>query len=525
MSAQTNQHALGLHITDAAVKIAELFPSGQSFTLSAFGEKELPPNVVIDGAIIDPKTLGGVIRQIIEKPQFGHFTTNFVVCSLPESRIFLKIITLPHFPKKQLAEAIAWEARSTLPIQQDRAYYQTETLGEHEQNVDVLLSATEKSLVDGYIETLRQTGLTPIAFDLEGYATARTIREEDIAQKILIQAHIGFKVTMLTVLRFGQVWFSHALPVGVDALTREFAEELHVPLTDARGLREKEGLARVKAEKTLKAIADGIISTVKFCEEQFGHDGEHIDKVALTGSFVNLPHLVERLAQFLPNRTVAIATARLDFSHDPQPAVRSISPLLICIGLALRGAHPARWARDLNFLPETYITNLILEEIGKQKTTVLRILGYVSLVTALLLGMALWMIIGENAQKDRQVASRKLVLANHPAKEVVKTVEQTNTILQRLSDLEAKRIPWGTLLRHIAEHVPERIVLNALEYQDVGKKMAVSGVAPNRAYVLAFAQTLSEDKAIRAIAVPFTSFDKAIDTEFTITFVIDEQKL
>ena len=57
---------VGLDIGSSAVKAVELKPSGKGFRVAAFGSEPVPPDSIVDGAIIDAGAVADAIRRVFE---------------------------------------------------------------------------------------------------------------------------------------------------------------------------------------------------------------------------------------------------------------------------------------------------------------------------------------------------------------------------------------------------------------------------------------------------------------------------
>ena len=60
----------GLDIGSSAVKAVELKPAGTGFRVSAFGSEPVPPDSIVDGAIIDGTAVAAAIRRLLDRPGF-----------------------------------------------------------------------------------------------------------------------------------------------------------------------------------------------------------------------------------------------------------------------------------------------------------------------------------------------------------------------------------------------------------------------------------------------------------------------
>ena len=57
---------VGLDIGSSAVKAVELKPAGKGFRVAAFGSEPVPPDAIVDGAIIDAGAVADAIRRVFE---------------------------------------------------------------------------------------------------------------------------------------------------------------------------------------------------------------------------------------------------------------------------------------------------------------------------------------------------------------------------------------------------------------------------------------------------------------------------
>ena len=83
---------VGLDIGSSAVKAIELKPSGQTFKVSAIGVEPVPPDSIVDGAIMDSGAVTEALRRLFSS---NKFKARQVVASLSGTSVIVKKITLP----------------------------------------------------------------------------------------------------------------------------------------------------------------------------------------------------------------------------------------------------------------------------------------------------------------------------------------------------------------------------------------------------------------------------------------------
>ncbi|MBE3131986.1 MAG: pilus assembly protein PilM, partial [Acidobacteria bacterium] len=103
---------VGLDIGSSAVKAVELRKTGRTFKVTAFGSAPVPPDSIVDGAIIDAAAVAEVIRHLFDTQRIR---TKEVVASLSGNAVIVKKISLPVMTDAELAESIYWEAEQYIP--------------------------------------------------------------------------------------------------------------------------------------------------------------------------------------------------------------------------------------------------------------------------------------------------------------------------------------------------------------------------------------------------------------------------
>ena len=104
---------VGLDIGSSAVKAVELKPVGKKFKVSAFGVEPIPPDSIVDGAIIDGAAVADAIKRLFANKAFK---TKEVAASLSGNAVIVKKINLPVMTESELAESIYWEAEQYIPF-------------------------------------------------------------------------------------------------------------------------------------------------------------------------------------------------------------------------------------------------------------------------------------------------------------------------------------------------------------------------------------------------------------------------
>ena len=137
-------------------------PVGKGFKVAAFAIEPVPPDSIVDGAIIDGAAVADAIRRLFENKAFK---TKDVAASLSGNAVIVKKISLPVMTEAELAESIYWEAEQYIPfdIQDVNLDYQILDPGtgaDSKGTMDVLLVAAKKEKIADYTGVIAQAGRT-----------------------------------------------------------------------------------------------------------------------------------------------------------------------------------------------------------------------------------------------------------------------------------------------------------------------------------------------------------------------------
>jgi len=104
---------LGVDIGTSAVKIVELEDKGGKAKLVTYGYVEQPTDVVRSSSSEMEANIVKIIKQICSD---SRTKSKKVVASLPSFSVFSSIINLPKMKRKDLEQAIKWEAKKFVPL-------------------------------------------------------------------------------------------------------------------------------------------------------------------------------------------------------------------------------------------------------------------------------------------------------------------------------------------------------------------------------------------------------------------------
>ncbi|MBW8714152.1 MAG: type IV pilus assembly protein PilM, partial [Acidobacteria bacterium] len=235
---------VGLDIGSSAVKAVELKPAGKGYKVTGFGSEPIPPDSIVDGAIIDAAAVADAIRRLFDS---RGIKTKEVAASLSGNAVIVKKITLPVMTEAELSESIYWEAEQYIPfdIQDVNLDYQILDKGDASggKTMEVLLVAAKKEKIADYTGVIAQAGRAAVVVDVDAFALQNAYEAnygiEPGAVVVLLNA--GASATNINILHGDQSVFTRDISIGGNAYTEALQRELSLTYESADTL--KRGLA------------------------------------------------------------------------------------------------------------------------------------------------------------------------------------------------------------------------------------------------------------------------------------------
>ena len=177
---------LAVDIGSQSITIAQLNFIENVCELVGVGVMPLPKGSVVDGLVENPDEVSDIIKKIIKSEKFK---SRYVVSSIPGDHGVIRKLTLPAKNKEELVEELLHEVEHEIPFDIEEVRYDyhvvehTENLpekvwggvGGEEKNFEVIVAAVQHEIIDNRFDTLVEAGLTPVVFDLETFASIRSL--------------------------------------------------------------------------------------------------------------------------------------------------------------------------------------------------------------------------------------------------------------------------------------------------------------------------------------------------------------
>jgi type IV pilus assembly protein PilM len=340
---------VGLDIGSSAVKAVELKAAGKGYRLSAIGVEPVPPDSIVDGAIIDGGAVADAVRRLFETHKFK---ARDVVASLSGNSVIVKKITLPAMTEQELGESIQWEAEQYIPfdIQDVNLDYEilTPPAGmEGQGTMEVLLVAAKKEKIADYTNVIAQAGRTPVIVDVDAFAlqNAYEVNYGFEPSAVVALLNAGASAININILNGAQSVFTRDVSMGGNAFTEAVQKELGLPYETAELVKKGESVEGASYEDVrpvLKAMTDNVLLEVEKTFDFFKATAasDRIDRIVLSGGASRVEGFADALATRFDTEIVAFDPFRqifVDAAKLGGESLDAVAPVAaVAVGLALR---------------------------------------------------------------------------------------------------------------------------------------------------------------------------------------------
>jgi type IV pilus assembly protein PilM len=345
---RTQKPIVGLDIGSSAVKAVELKAAGKgTFRVAAFASEPIPPDAILDGAIVDGVAVADAIRRLFDGKRFK---AKEVVASVSGNAVIVKKIALPVMSETELDESIHWEAEQYIPfdIQDVNLDYQILDAGGFESGkptMDVLLVAAKKEKIADYTGVIAQAGRKPVAVDVDAFAIQNCYEANygfDAGVTVLLNA--GASAINVNVVAGTQSLFTRDISVGGNTYTEALQKEFNLPFDQAEQAKRGHtvnGVSYEDVQPVLRTVTEGVILEIQKTFDFFKATtaAEQIDRILLCGGTSRVDGFSELLGESFATPVEALDPFRMlqtDASHFDAGEVGPTAA--VAVGLALRRA-------------------------------------------------------------------------------------------------------------------------------------------------------------------------------------------
>ena len=351
MFKKKRQLALGIDIGTSAVKVVEMSESRDRYKVERFAVEPLPRNIIVENAITDIDRVSKAVRAAVEK---SGSKCKHAVIAIAAAQSMSKILSLSgEMRGLELEQQIELEAEHYVPFPLADTNLDYEILGansENPSNVDVLLSACRKEIVEERVSVLTAAGLTPIIVDITSLANERALElvaaslPNGGVEKVVAIVDYGVTSSHLYVVHNKRLIYQRDFPFGGKSLTESIQRRFGVSYTEAENKKRNGNLPENYRQDILTPFLSAMGQEASRAIQLFvsSSNFDRVDHVFLTGGCSALPKAVGRVEEKTEISTRLanpFVNTKLS-SNVAKDRLYRYAPLLnTACGLAMRGAR------------------------------------------------------------------------------------------------------------------------------------------------------------------------------------------
>lgn len=335
---------LGIDVGSGLIKIVVIDHGRGDPELVKVSIMSTPADAIVNGAVAESVILAGAIRDALDA---AGSKASCNVAAVGGRDVIIKKIRTERVGLERARDLLRCEAEQHVPdfesAEFDFQILQTDPTADE---MDVLLAAARRSLLDARVRMLTDAGLTPGIIDVDALAlhNALEVNYPDAMLGFVSLVNVGHRATSVTLVENGVPVLTRDLAVG----TCQFSGDLRrlYGLSAPEAENQVRGYKRtLELDRVLSNHVDEIASELERAAAYLtgGGRAEQLRSLYICGGGSRTPGLDDSLARRLAIKVEhANPLARLNISegafelHAPE----DVAPLLMLpIGLALRNSH------------------------------------------------------------------------------------------------------------------------------------------------------------------------------------------
>ncbi|MFC3859314.1 type IV pilus assembly protein PilM [Deinococcus antarcticus] len=246
--------AIGVEIGTSAIKVVAL-RAGSPPSLQHAVMVPTPIGSMRDGLVVEPQAVATELRNLLAE---HHITTRYAVTAVPNQSAVTRNILVPRMDRKDLQEAIKWEAERYIPYPIDEVSLDFDLLDNPDEvpengQMEAVIAAAPTEHVARQVEVLRLAGLEPTVIDLKSFAALRALRGNLLGEhltkstltgtnyteagEVALVMEIGASSSVINLVRGDRVLMTRNINVSADDFTTALQKAFDLDFTAAEDVK------------------------------------------------------------------------------------------------------------------------------------------------------------------------------------------------------------------------------------------------------------------------------------------------
>lgn len=286
------KNVIGIDIADFSMEAVVLAGGRGGFDVDAYARFRLSPDIVEDGAILNKDKLKESLLKLFKNAHPGPLEHKKVFLSVPESKVFTKVLSLPKELKdRALMEAARHRAEELIPELSDNLVLAMKTLSVSGDSQEIFYAAAELYVVRDLISVFTELGMEVEGITTEALSSFAGL-DDKFKKTITLLLDMGSRTTIASIFDSQGIRDSININIAGNNIIEALAKKLKISHLVAEEKMKQVGLtATGKGEVMLviqgqlQPVADELKKFISYYEES---NNQKIEQIVLIGGLAQM---------------------------------------------------------------------------------------------------------------------------------------------------------------------------------------------------------------------------------------------
>ncbi|MFC1809596.1 type IV pilus assembly protein PilM, partial [Candidatus Omnitrophota bacterium] len=286
-----------------------------------------------------------LLKQIF---QDAKFTSDVINTSISGNAVITRFIKFPHMSKKDLKNALEFEAEKYIPFNLSDVYIDFDIIREEKEETKkfykLALVAVKRDTINSFYEICKAAGIHLNAIDLDCFAYSGLFKltYPDKTDKPVALVNIGAELTNISIIEDGYEAFTRDVIFGGTDITNRISKILKISVEDALDFKYNLDVNVQENKIVLKDALKYFLQELKLSLDFFKNQvnkGSDVQEIYLFGGTSWLNGLCQLVNEETKIETILFDPVKniiVDDTVDVQLFERLRGSLSVPLGLALR---------------------------------------------------------------------------------------------------------------------------------------------------------------------------------------------
>lgn len=334
--------SIGLDIGSGFIKLVEVSHAGDQPEVVRVAMRPLLPDAIVEGEIMDPGLVADTVRGLAQEVGLKK---KDVVTAVGGHDVIIKKIEMDRMKEAEARQVIRWEAEQHVPFDIKSVELDFQILDPESEGLQmqVLLVAAKRELVENKVSLILDSGLDPRVIDVDAFALHNAFEHNypEAMEGIVALVNVGHEMTNVNILEDGVPILTRDIPFGSRKVREDLQRERGLTAEQAeevvQGREPMDDLDQF-VQQSADEVAVGVERAAAFLMTQ--HSDAGLGRMFLSGGGSRIPGMAEALGSRMGVETQVVNPfERVPVASDAplNLVLDEAGPMLLLpLGLALR---------------------------------------------------------------------------------------------------------------------------------------------------------------------------------------------